>query len=163
MISYEQGDAVYPQPNENFVIAHVCNDIGRWGAGFVLALDKRSLEMRHSYLSQVQAGQANLGDVHYVVLPDALNGYVANMVAQRGTRSLGNPRPLSYPWLRMCLQDVSRFALRNQARIVMPRIGCGLAGGSWDKVEGLIRLSIDDSIPVVVYDLPQPKEDAVST
>lgn len=37
----------------------------------------------------------------------------------------------------------------------MPRIGCGLAGGSWSKVEPLIKEELSDrGIQVVVYDLP---------
>lgn len=36
----------------------------------------------------------------------------------------------------------------------MPRIGCGLAGGTWDRIEPLIahRL-VEQGIPVTVYDL----------
>lgn len=35
----------------------------------------------------------------------------------------------------------------------MPRIGCGLAGGTWDKIEPLIKDAITSiEIPVIVYD-----------
>ena len=37
----------------------------------------------------------------------------------------------------------------------MPRIGCGLAGGTWDKIEPLIQSNLSDKeIAVTVYDLP---------
>ncbi|MCT2277673.1 hypothetical protein M3G91_08560 [Micromonospora chalcea] len=39
------------------------------------------------------------------------------------------------------------------ASVHMPRIGCGLAGGSWQRIEPLIRQALSDrGIPVTVYD-----------
>ena len=42
MIKYVTGDATNPidtiDTNESKVIIHVCNDISRWGKGFVLAV-----------------------------------------------------------------------------------------------------------------------------
>jgi hypothetical protein len=40
-IQYIAGDATAPIGDGNKIIAHVCNDIGAWGAGFVLAISKR--------------------------------------------------------------------------------------------------------------------------
>jgi hypothetical protein len=35
----------------------------------------------------------------------------------------------------------------------MPRIGCGLAGGTWDRIEPLVVSTfITKNIPVTVYD-----------
>lgn len=37
----------------------------------------------------------------------------------------------------------------------MPRIGCGLAGGRWDRIEPLIVATLSAAgIEVTVYDLP---------
>ncbi len=40
-IHYLKGDAVYPQARGNIIITHICNDIGVWGRGFVVALSAR--------------------------------------------------------------------------------------------------------------------------
>lgn len=40
-IQYITGDATDPTGGGNKIIAHVCNDIGAWGAGFVLAISRR--------------------------------------------------------------------------------------------------------------------------
>jgi len=48
-IHYVQGDATQPQGDGPQIIAYVCNDIGRWGKGFVLALSKRWKEPEHAY------------------------------------------------------------------------------------------------------------------
>lgn len=39
--TYLKGDATCPQAKGVKIICHVCNDIGGWGKGFVLALSKR--------------------------------------------------------------------------------------------------------------------------
>ena len=38
---YRTGDATLPQGRGPGVIAHICNDLGQWGKGFVLPLGKR--------------------------------------------------------------------------------------------------------------------------
>ncbi|MBV9509840.1 MAG: Appr-1-p processing protein, partial [Caulobacteraceae bacterium] len=40
-ITYLKGDATQPTGKGNKIIAHICNDLGGWGKGFVLALSKR--------------------------------------------------------------------------------------------------------------------------
>jgi len=32
-------------------------------------------------------------------------------------------------------EKVGQFAIDKNAKVHMPRIGCGLAGGTWDKIE----------------------------
>lgn len=40
-IIYLKGDATSPQASGTKIIAHISNDIGGWGKGFVLAISKR--------------------------------------------------------------------------------------------------------------------------
>lgn len=40
-IQYKKGDATNPIDNGNKVIVHICNDIGAWGKGFVMAISKK--------------------------------------------------------------------------------------------------------------------------
>jgi O-acetyl-ADP-ribose deacetylase (regulator of RNase III) len=40
-ISYVKGDATSPQARGIKIIGHVCNDLGGWGKGFVLAVSRR--------------------------------------------------------------------------------------------------------------------------
>jgi hypothetical protein len=48
---------------------------------------------------------------------------------------------------------VADFAIDNNAAVHMPRIGCGLAGGTWDKIEPLIDENLaDKGVEVTVYD-----------
>lgn len=36
-----QGDATRPDTDGPVIIVHVCNDVGGWGRGFVVAISKR--------------------------------------------------------------------------------------------------------------------------
>ena len=40
-IIYLKGDATSPQVKGYKVIAHICNNRGSWGAGFVMAISKK--------------------------------------------------------------------------------------------------------------------------
>jgi O-acetyl-ADP-ribose deacetylase (regulator of RNase III) len=63
--------------------------------------------------------------------------------------------PIRYDALRVGLQKVAFEAERVGASVHMPRIGCGLAGGKWDEVEGIVRDElIAARIEVFVYNLP---------
>jgi len=152
-IIYLKGDATKPIESGNKIIVHVCNDIGGWGKGFVMAISKRwpkpEMEYRQWHKSQhdFTLGQARLVQVE----PDI---WVANMIGQHKVYKdeNGNP-PIRYEAIRECLQKVAEFAHEMAATIHMPRIGCGLAGGTWDKIEPIISCElIDKGIGVTVYD-----------
>ncbi|MGE4197638.1 MAG: Appr-1-p processing protein [Phycisphaerales bacterium] len=169
-ITYLVGDATRPQVEGPGVIAHVCNDAGKWGAGFTGALSKRwpfvERHYREWYRKDAVIRPFGLGAVQFIPIVthgdagiDAF-GFVANMIAQRG---VGTDRVcVDYPSLRQCLERVASFALglapvRSSLvySVHMPRIGCGLAGGSWDEVEPLLVETLRaKDVPVFVYDLP---------
>jgi O-acetyl-ADP-ribose deacetylase (regulator of RNase III) len=48
-ISYIKGDATNPAGQGNKIIVHICNDIGGWGKGFVMAISKRWKEPERKY------------------------------------------------------------------------------------------------------------------
>jgi O-acetyl-ADP-ribose deacetylase (regulator of RNase III) len=77
---------------------------------------------------------------------------VLNMVAQHGLAFSRGLPPIRYDALALCLRHADSFAKRAGASLHMPRIGCGLGGGSWKIVGGLVeRLT---TVDVVVYDWP---------
>jgi hypothetical protein len=89
--------------------------------------------------------------VQLVQVADQLS--VANMVAQHGYVRRANPVAIRYDALAQCL---SKLAVRiNQGTLIhMPRIGCGLAGGTWDQIEPLIDEHLAKAgFDVRVYDV----------
>ena len=80
--------------------------------------------------------------------------WVANMVAQRDIRWRDGVPPIRYDALLECLKQLGFHAHQLRASIHMPRIGCGLAGGQWQKIEPLISNTIPGT-EIFVYDLPR--------
>jgi O-acetyl-ADP-ribose deacetylase (regulator of RNase III) len=158
-IRYVTGDATQPYGDGLKFIAHVCNDVGAWGSGFVLSLSARWPLPEEAYRAW-HGGEHEqpfaLGTVQMCVVERDV--IVANMIAQRGVASFpGASRPpIRYRALQACLRNVGSDALSYEdASVHMPRIGCGLAGGRWDWVEPLVRQELcHRGIPVTVYDLP---------
>lgn len=151
-IRYVIGDATAPLSTPA-IIAHVCNDLGAWGRGFVLALSRRWPQLPELYRQHLAAFPTHpLGSVQFLTVEPDLQ--VANMIAQHGIRPSASGPPIRYAALRQCLTAVATQARLSNATVHLPRIGCGLAGGTWDRVGPLIveTLSVHD-IPVVVYDL----------
>jgi len=176
VIHYVQGDATEPKVPGNKVIAHVCNDIGGWGRGFVLSLSKKWKEPEQAYRRWAQEGaemlllpgysdvkmgvELKLNEVMFV--PVAHVGYppnfkeityVANMIAQHGVMANdeGVP-PIRYGALETCLKHVKLFVDHlGGASVHMPRVGCGLAGGKWSEIEPIIERALPE-VEVYVYD-----------
>jgi O-acetyl-ADP-ribose deacetylase (regulator of RNase III) len=146
-ITYLKGDATQPQGDGNKIICHICNDKGRWGAGFVLALSKRWSAPEDAYRKEKQHF---LGETMIVPVENDIS--VANMVAQHDTQySPDGLAPIRYGALRACLAAVNDIAYRTNATLHMPRIGTGLAGGRWEEIEVILKDVV--SVDTFVYDL----------
>lgn len=155
-ISYVIGDATAPEGAGPKVVVHVCNDIGRWGRGFVLAVSARWRRPEEDYRRWQHEGGAQpfaLGEVQFVAVEDGL--WVANLIGQHGIRIEHGQPPVRYEAIRMGLASVRRFASEHSATIHMPRIGAGLAGGRWEEVACIIDEElVSHHVAVTVYDLP---------
>ena len=174
-IKYLQGDATSPIDTKTKIIVHICNDVGGWGKGFVLAVSKKwkqpEIEYRNWYKSKeldptdnvqyqsigrkdkyTSEKKFELGNVQFVKVADDI--WVANLLAQRDTKpdKDGLP-PIRYVFVSEGLERVKEFAKQHNASVHMPRIGCGLAGGQWTEIEPIINeklLAYD--IETTVYD-----------
>lgn len=158
MITYVRGDATRPHGDGVKIIAHICNDQGGWGRGFVVALSHWDDGPERAYRRwHARRGlrDFHLGAVEFVLYgPPQDNTYVANMIAQRGIRNPGEARAVDYAALDCALQQVGARAAHLGATVHMPRIGCGLGGGTWDEVEPIIQKTLTArGVSVTVYDL----------
>jgi len=152
-ITYLVGDATHVEGPGPHVIAHLCNDSGGWGKGFVLTITRRWGQPEAAYRKWAKSGEDfGLGMVQLVTVADNLT--VANLVAQHGYRSASNPIAVRYDAVDICLSKLA-VRLANGSTVQVPRIGCGLAGGQWEKIEPLIETRLVDSgFDVRVYDFP---------
>lgn len=152
-IQYTKGDATSPQSEDNKVIVHICNDIGGWGKGFVMAISKRWKKPENQYREWFKSKEGfELGKVQFVQVEEDL--WVANLIGQHKINKDENGNaPIRYDAIEDGLKEVASFAKENNASVHMPRIGCGLAGGKWEMIEPIILETLSNNdVEVVVYD-----------
>lgn len=169
-IFYLIGDATEPAKtiteNDELtprVICHICNDLGGWGRGFVLAISKKWDAPEREYRLWASGAETNypnfeLGQIQAIEVEKDL--FVINMIAQHGVRWINDIPPIRYDRVRQCLNKVAMVAryIGINTTIHMPRIGAGLAGGTWQIIEGLIKETlVVKGFDVWVYDLPEEK------
>jgi len=156
-ILYQKGDATSPATEGNNIIAHVCNDIGGWGKGFVLAISAKWKEPEKYYRQWYKDGADTIGakfELGQIQLVQTGNNiWVANMIGQRDIHTKNGVSPIRYDAIEQCLDKLSTKAKELDATVHMPRIGCGLAGGQWEEIEPLIIKTLSsNSISTYVYD-----------
>lgn len=156
-LNYVEGDATQPVGDGPKILVHVCNDIGRWGKGFVLAVSRRWPGPERVFKADFALGlNSALGDVQFVPVEDQLE--VANLIGQRGIATRGaTAPPVRYDAIGHGLQTVRDRAQARGASVHMPRIGAGLAGGDWQRIEAIVIATlVECDVPTTVYDLPPP-------
>lgn len=128
-INYIKGDATAPKAIGNKIIVHICNDIGGWGKGFVLAISKKWTEPELQYREWFTSkDKFELGSCQFVQVENDI-------------------------WVENGLEKVAQFAKEIKASVHMPRIGCGLAGGKWECIEAIVQKNlVSNEIDVTVYD-----------
>ncbi|SEW20841.1 O-acetyl-ADP-ribose deacetylase (regulator of RNase III), contains Macro domain [Chitinophaga sp. YR573] len=158
-IHYVVGDATSPIGSGSKVIAHICNNQGYWGKGFVMALSKKWPFIRDEYKKWYYNNNDTFKLGAVLALPVGENILVANIIGQEGIYKdkEGNP-PIRYDELKTGLFYLTDLicAMRTNmpTSVHMPRIGCGLAGGEWKIVEPIIESTLCEAgIEVYVYDL----------
>lgn len=131
-ITYVRGDAAAPPGEGTRVIAQVCNDAGGWGRGSVSALSRRRPEPEADCRARCRDRAGNdfgLGAVRLVRVEPSL--WVANMIGQHGIRRTTTRKaPVRYEAIDTALGRLADRAAGLGTSVHMPRIGCGLAGGS---------------------------------
>lgn len=152
------GDATNPAGDKGMkFIAHCCNNVGAWGAGFVLALSRRWGMPELMYRKWAQEKpfdmRESLGKVQ--VIPVERDIMVINIIGQEGVGFRDGIPPIRYDAIRtgfLKAQETMEGHEKKNPTLHLPRIGAGLAGGDWDKIEKIIEKTI--KFPVYVYTLP---------
>lgn len=178
MIRYIKADATEPVRDNDTLIFHVCNDEGKWGAGFTGALNKKWREPEICYRAWSNAGQFSstsgnnifpavimrgttfeednkiykfeLGNIQIVYVDKGLA--VVNAVAQRGIRDYRvDPTTIhiDYEALETALIRAANFCRKFNYTLQMPKIGCGHAGGDWRTIEKIIN-KVTKNVDVIV-------------
>ena len=151
-IRYVQGDATQPfmgEGSQPCIITHIVNDRGLWGKGFVMALSRRWPRTREAYLDWARQGKLSLGSTMVIKVEPRI--FIANIVGQHDIYPRNGKPPIRYDAIRSGLETMTN--VKPDASFHMPRIGCGLAGGQWDKVESILQeVLVSKGFDVTVYD-----------
>lgn len=149
-IQYLKGDATVPVSPQGAYIAHCCNNANGFGRGFAHATRSRYPLVKERYhkwfdgeTGPNMTGPPTLGNVQFVPLDGDVT--YCNIVGQDGYS--GKPQGyvyVRYDAIETGLRHIRERIERDRARGVtkplqMPRMGSGLAGGKWERIEGFIN------------------------
>ena len=133
-------------------VPHVCNNIDLFGAGFASQVADNYPSVKTNYHLLGKSFLKNhMGYSQFIKVQEDQKFknklYFVNMIAQNGTRSSTNLRPLNYFGLVKAMNSLSEFIdtktgfLNKSEKIEIhcPKFGSGLAGGNWNFISDLIN------------------------
>ena len=131
------------------IICHQTNYHGVMGAGVARAIANKLLtaEQYNAYVNYCwKRGQEAVGTVQFIDCEPYL--VVANLFSQDETlaRRRAGQSITDYEAMFTCLQKVRELAERRNLPIYIPHgMGCGIAGGDWNRVRQLIYSTLGGS------------------
>lgn len=155
MIRYKTGDLMKFTED---AFGHGCNCFKTMGAGVALAVKKTYPEVYKADLDFPFPPKERLGKYSFALLkksrihPFVQTGY--NIYSQY---SFGAGLQLDYNALEKALTDICTLMsdIEHQEKtLALPRIGAGLAGGDWARIEQIIeKVSSSSGIDITIYSL----------
>jgi O-acetyl-ADP-ribose deacetylase (regulator of RNase III) len=156
-LEYRKGDATLTQFDKTMIV-HCCNDIGAWGAGFVVPLGNqfpRAKKMYKDWFAKKKMSDDmgrvipfELGEAQFVKV--GTDTFVVNLIGQRGIFESNRDVPVRYDAIRKGLQTVASRALVAGYSVQMPKMGAGLARGDWDTIESIIKEELSSNVETLV-------------
>lgn len=132
------------------IIAHQVNCKGAMGAGLAKQIRDQYSVVYEKYVMLCARNRYNLLGACQAI--EVVHGkFVANLFGQQGYGR--NRTHTDYNALHSSLMQLRDFAEDRKLRVALPYgLGCGLAGGNWQKVLGLIESVFEDSsVDVTIY------------
>lgn len=145
MIHYIQGDLF---DTDAEIIAHGCNCRGGFGSGVAKTVSIKYPKARYSYLDKFDEDGWRLGEVQFV------RQWNDKIIANCATQDAYLPRGIchaDYYAIRKAMILVKDYAKKNSYKIAIPKIGAGLAGGDWNKIEEILNEVFNDYDVTVYY------------
>jgi len=154
-LHYLIGDATDPIIKPA-LICHVCNSVNGWGRGFVMSLSSINKKPEEAYHKWYEENRESfvLGAIQ--IVPFTKDTWVGNMIAQHGVRWEGKVPPIRYDALETCLKRAYKYAKNNSLTVAAPRLGCVLSGGTWDRIEEIIKNTM--LVDTYIYTLESQKD-----
>lgn len=154
-IQYIKGDIIKLAKSGKYdVVVHGCNCFCRQKRGLapqmVKAFKTNTFDKEAKFF-EGDTGKLGTIDYKFVYNKHHIVEYIAvvNAYTQyHWANSSVYGIPLDYDALSMCMARInSNF---KGQKILLPKIGCGLAGGDWDKVENIIKQRLTNCDTTIV-------------
>lgn len=148
-----EGDLIQLAKEGNFdVIAHGCNCFLTMSAGIAVAIANNFPDAYFADQKTVSGDESKLGTFstgyHYLKDEDRYIE-VLNCYTQFGFMRNSEKPPVDYDAIRDVLTKIN--VKHKWKSIGLPLIGCGLAGGDWNKVKGIIQETLTDMDVTIVH------------
>ena len=146
MISYVQGDLL---TSDCDIIAHGCNCFNTWGAGIARQMRIAHTEAFDADWATSRGDREKMGTFTTAI---SHGRRVFNLYTQYSYGN--NTKHCDYQAIRSSLQAMREYlevwGETESSKIGLPKIGCGLAGGDWDIVKGIIE-DVFVNVDVYIY------------
>lgn len=143
-----EGDLLQLAKDGQFdIIAHGCNCFRIMGAGIAAKISKQFPEVYEADSGDRRTPISRLGDytkVQYYTKDSTLT--VFNLYTQ-----FLPGRNLDYEALTLSLRKISIDLTTHSKSIGLPLIGCGIAGGDWERVKEIIKTELRDLDVTIVH------------
>jgi len=150
MIRYIDGDLVRDAKNYD-VIVHGCNCFCTMGSGIAPQIKAKFPEAYAVDCATTKGDKLKLGTITHTVKQSTPT--VVNLYSQYGYNGRNHGQiDLDYDALRSGMKLIKqKFSGKT---IGMPKIGAGLAGGDWDKIEKIIQEELMGEYVTIVNWVP---------
>lgn len=148
MITHIKGNIITEARSGKYnYLAHGCNCFNKMKSGVAAAIVKEYPSAQMVDFLTLEGDQSKLGTFS---IATCANIKILNCYTQYryGTDS----RKLNYEALYCCFEKVNKL-LTVDDKLLIPKIGCGLAGGNWDIVYSMIDILLKDkNVTYVEYE-----------
>jgi O-acetyl-ADP-ribose deacetylase (regulator of RNase III) len=161
-IQFIDGNVLDQQFTKPTILVHCVNDLGIFGAGIARAIANKWHHVEDAYcdlfVNPESIDELRLtaqGAIQIVLAEKDL--WVCNLFGQSGVGDFAGMPAIRYGAIKegfMRLRERLRKARKvgKVIDLVMPRIGCSLAGGKWSKIEEIIKEVFDkEDVEITVY------------
>lgn len=145
MINYIQGSLFDTQ---NDIIAHGVNCQGVMGSGVAYGIRQSYPKAYTEYLEKFDQDGWKLGQVQFV---QTVSGKTIANCATQYDYLPRNQCHADYAAIALAMTRVKEYAKNAGLSIAIPKIGAGLAGGDWEKVEAILKDVFTDYDITIYY------------
>ena len=133
------------------VFAHGCNCFNTMGAGIAKTVKQIFPQVYKADQSTRKGDKSKLGTIDTISVGDSVNPkFVINAYTQYDFR--GMKPNVNYKAIEKCFVAINDFMTKQQiTELTIPKIGAGLAGGDWDKVESILQSVFPDKYTIKVF------------